>query len=63
MSNKPAPKCPGCGEKMKLIAFSAITWRYSCDDCGWRAPLVRGRGKEGKDAAYDKAMRRYIPPV
>lgn len=61
MSTKPAPRCPGCGAKMELTEVSKHTWRYSCDDCGWRSPLVRGLGKEGKDVAYTKAMRRYRP--
>lgn len=61
MSTKPAPRCPGCGEEMELTEVSKHTWRYSCEDCGWRSPLVRGLGKEGKDVAYDKAMRRYRP--
>lgn len=61
MSNKPAPRCPGCGGEMELIEVRMHTWRYSCEDCGWRAPAVHGSGKEGKDAAYDKAMQRYKP--
>lgn len=59
MSNEPAPRCPGCGGEMELTEVSKHTWRYSCEDCGWRSPLVRGLGKEGKDVAYDKAMQRY----
>lgn len=61
MSNKPAPRCPGCGNEMELTEVSKHTWRYSCDDCGWRSPLVRGLGKEGKNIAYAKAMQRYRP--
>ena len=61
MSTKPAPRCPGCGAEMELTEVSKHTWRYSCDDCGWRSPLVRGLGKEGKDVAYAKAMQRYKP--
>ena len=59
MSNKPAPRCPGCGAEMELMELERNTWRYSCEDCGWRSPAVHGPGKEGKDAAYDKAMKRY----
>lgn len=61
MSNKPAPRCPGCGAEMELTEVSKHTWRYSCEDCGWRSPAVHGSGKEGKGAAYDKAMKRYKP--
>ena len=61
MSNKPAPRCPGCGNEMELTEVSKHTWRYSCDDCGWRSPTVHGPGKGGKDAAYEKAMKRYEP--
>lgn len=61
MSTKPAPRCPGCGGEMELIEVRMHTWRYSCEDCGWRSPAVHGSGKEGKDAAYDKAMQRYKP--
>ena len=59
MSNKPAPRCPGCGAEMELTEVSKHTWRYSCEDCGWRSPAVHGPGKEGKDVAYAKAMKRY----
>lgn len=61
MSNKPAPRCPGCGNEMELMELEHNAWRYSCDDCGWRSPAVHGPGKEGKDAAYDKAMKRWEP--
>ena len=61
MSNKPAPRCPGCGAEMELMELERNTWRYSCEDCGWRSPAVHGPGKEGKDVAYDKAMQRYKP--
>lgn len=61
MSTKPAPRCPGCGAEMDLTEVSKHTWRYSCEDCGWRSPTVHGPGKEGKDVAYDKAMQRYKP--
>lgn len=61
MSNKPAPRCPGCGKEMELMEFERNAWRYSCEDCGWRSPAVHGPGKEGKDVAYDKAMKRYKP--
>lgn len=61
MSNKPAPRCPGCGTEMELTEVSKHTWRYSCEDCGWRSPAVHGPGKEGKDTAYSKAMQRYKP--
>ena len=59
MSNKSAPRCPGCGKEMELMELERNTWRYSCEDCGWRSPAVHGPGKEGKDAAYSKAMKRY----
>ena len=59
MSNKPAPRCPGCGKEMELMELERNTWRYSCEDCGWRSPAVHGPGKEGKDRAYDKAMKRW----
>lgn len=59
MSNKPAPRCPGCGKEMELMELERNTWRYSCEDCGWRSPAVHGPGKEGKDVAYAKAMKRY----
>lgn len=59
MSNKPAPSCPGCGAEMELTEVSKHTWRYNCEDCGWRSPAVHGPGKEGKDVAYSKAMQRY----
>lgn len=59
MSSKPAPRCPGCGKEMELMELERNTWRYSCEDCGWRSPAVHGPGKEGKDRAYDKAMQRY----
>lgn len=61
MSNKPAPRCPGCGKEMELMELERNTWRYSCEDCGWRSPAVHGPGKEGKDVAYDKAMWRCKP--
>ena len=61
MSNKPAPRCPGCGKEMELMELERNTWRYSCEDCGWRSPAVHGPGKEGKDVAYAKAMKRYKP--
>lgn len=59
MSNKPAPRCPGCGAEMELIEVCKHIWRYGCEDCGWRSPAVHGLGKEGKDGAYAKAMKRY----
>ena len=59
MSNKPAPRGPGCGKEMELMELERNTWRYSCEDCGWRSPAVHGPGKEGKDVAYAKAMKRY----
>ena len=61
MSNKPAPRCPGCGKEMELMELERNTWRYSCEDCGWRSPTVHGLGKEGKDIVYAKAMKRYKP--
>ena len=59
MSTRPAPRCPGCGKEMELMELERNTWRYSCEDCGWRSPAVHGPGKEGKDVAYAKAMNRY----
>lgn len=61
MSNKPAPRCPGCVKEMELMELERNTWRYNCEDCGWRSPAVHGPGKDGKDRAYDKAMKRYKP--
>lgn len=61
MSNKPAPRCPGCGAEMELTEVSKHTWRYSCEDCGWRSPAVHGPGREGKEVAYAKAMKRWKP--
>ncbi|MDY5350576.1 MAG: DUF551 domain-containing protein [Candidatus Ventricola sp.] len=61
MSNKPAPRCPGCGKEMELMELERNIWRYSCEDCGWRSPAVHGPGKDGKDVAYSKAMQRYKP--
>ena len=58
MSNKPAPRCPGCGAEMELTEVSKHTWRYNCEDCGWRSPAVHG---PGKDTAYAKAMKRWKP--
>ena len=51
--------CPGCGAEMELTEVRKHTWRYSCEDCGWRSPAVHGPGKEGKDGAYAKAMKRW----
>lgn len=61
MSNKPAPRCPGCGKEMELRWQSyyggiASMW-YACD-CGWRSP-----NGDDEIEAYAKAMKRYIPPV
>ena len=44
---------------MEPMELERNTWRYSCEYCGWRSPAVHGPGKKGKDAAYDKAMKRY----
>ena len=57
MSNKPAPRCPGCGKEMELRWQSyyggiASMW-YACD-CGWRSP-----NGDDENEAYDKAMKRY----
>lgn len=57
MSNKPAPRCPGCGKEMELRWQSyyggiASMW-YVCD-CGWRSP-----DGDDENEAYDKAMQRY----
>lgn len=59
MSNKPAPRCPGCGKKMRLRQYNcdrgAVNAWYACD-CGWSAPI----GND-ESIAYDKAMKRYKP--
>lgn len=59
MSTKPAPRCPGCGEEMRLRQYNcdrgAVTAWYACD-CGWSSPL----GND-ENVAYEKAMRRYRP--
>lgn len=47
----------GNGANRSEQAHLAIQLR----DCGWRSPAVHGLGKEGKDAAYNKAMQRYKP--
>lgn len=57
MSNKPAPRCPGCGKEMEMRWQSyyggiASMW-YACD-CGWRSP-----NGDDENEAYDKAMKRY----
>ena len=57
MSNKPAPRCPGCRKEMELRWQSyyggiASMW-YACD-CGWRSP-----NGDDENEAYDKAMKRY----
>ena len=54
MSNKPAPRYPGCGEKMKLTGFPKVGWWYICS-CGWMSP----EDEWSKDGAYAKAMKRY----
>lgn len=59
MSNKPAPRCPGCGKEMEMRWQSyyggiASMW-YTCD-CGWRSP-----NGDDENEAYDKAMQRYKP--
>lgn len=59
MSNKPAPRCPGCGKEMELRWQSyyggiASMW-YACD-CGWRSP-----NGDDENEAYAKAMQRYKP--
>ena len=57
MSNKPAPRCPGCGKKMRLRQYNcdrgAVNAWYACG-CGWSAPI----GND-ESIAYDKAMKRY----
>ena len=57
MSNKPAPRCPGCGKEMRLRQYNcdrgAVNAWYACD-CGWSAPI----GND-ESIAYDKAMKRY----
>ena len=54
MSNKPAPRCPGCGKEMKSTGFPEGGWWYRCS-CGWRAPA----DEWSKDGAYAKAMKRW----
>ena len=56
MSNKPAPRCPGCRGKMKSTGFPGGGWWYRCS-CGWRST----EDEWSKDGAYDKAMKRYKP--
>lgn len=57
MSNKPAPRCPGCGKKISLRQYNcdrgAVNAWYACG-CGWSAPI----GND-ESIAYDKAMKRY----
>lgn len=57
MSNKPAPRCPGCGKEMRLRQYNcdrgAVNAWYACG-CGWSAPI----GND-ESIAYDKAMKRY----
>ena len=57
MSNKPAPRCPGCRKEMELRWQSyyggiASMW-YACD-CGWRSP-----NGDDEIEAYAKMMKRY----
>ena len=59
MSNKPAPRCPGCGKEMEMRWQSyyggiASMW-YACD-CGWRSP-----NGDDEIEAYAKVMKRYKP--
>lgn len=56
MSPKPAPRCPGCGEKMKLTGFPEGGWWYRCS-CGWMSP----EDEWSNDGAYAKAMKRWKP--
>lgn len=57
MSNNPAPRCPGCGNKMRLRRYNcdrgAVNAWYACD-CGWSSPI----GND-ENIAYDKAVKRY----
>lgn len=59
MSNKPAPRCPGCGNEMRLRRYNcdrgAVNAWYACD-CGWSSPI----GND-ENIAYAKAMQRYRP--
>lgn len=59
MSNKPAPRCPGCGGEMRLRQYNcdrgAVNAWYACD-CGWSSPI----GND-ENIAYAKAMQRYEP--
>lgn len=59
MSNKPAPRCPGCGNEMRLRRYNcdrgAVNAWYACD-CGWKSP-----NGDDENEAYDKAVRRYEP--
>lgn len=59
MSTNPAPRCPGCGNEMRLRRYScdrgAVNAWYACD-CGWSSPI----GND-ENIAYAKAVRRYRP--
>ncbi len=59
MSNKQAPRCPGCGNEMRLRRYNcdrgAVNAWYACD-CGWSSPI----GND-ENIAYAKAVRRYRP--
>lgn len=54
MSNKPAPRCPGCGKEMRSTGSPVGGWWYRCG-CGWKSPADQW----SKDRAYTKAMKRY----
>lgn len=56
MSNKPAPRCPGCGAEMRSTGSPVGGWWYKCG-CGWKSSADQW----SKDGAYTKAMRRYRP--
>lgn len=56
MSNKPAPRCPGCGKEMKSTGFPEGGWWYRCS-CGWKSPA----DEWSEDGAYERAMKRYEP--
>lgn len=54
MSEK--PKCPGCGDDMRLMFLTSNAFCYSCMKCGWLSPT--GIDQE---SANRMAMRRAEP--
>lgn len=61
IDNKPAPRCPGCGEEMRLQQGDVgAPWEWSfyrCAQCGWTGPA-----DHKPEAAYTAAMQRYVEP-